>query len=82
MVDGLGRDHSTVTSTRRIGLARALSKLGYCSRSQAFTLIRAGRVRVNNAITRDPEGYIVVDMRRIFREELGEWVNPESFVAL
>jgi len=35
-----------------------------------------------HAITRDPEGYIVVDMRKIYREELGEWVNPESFVAL
>jgi len=35
-----------------------------------------------HAITRDAEGYIVVDMRRIFREELGEWVNSESFVAL
>lgn len=41
--------------TRRIGLARALSKLGYCSRSQAAKLIRAGRVRLNGAIRRDPE---------------------------
>ena len=41
--------------TRRIGLARALTKLGYCSRSQAAKLIRAGRVRLNGAIRRDPE---------------------------
>ncbi|HEY3973451.1 MAG TPA: pseudouridine synthase [Candidatus Sulfotelmatobacter sp.] len=39
---------------RRIGLARALSKLGYCSRSQAAQLIRAGRVRVNELARRDP----------------------------
>jgi 23S rRNA pseudouridine2605 synthase len=40
---------------RRVGLARALSKLGYCSRSQGVELIRAGRVRLNGAIRRDPE---------------------------
>lgn len=40
---------------RRVGLARALSKLGYCSRSAAFHLIRAGRVRLNRAIRNDPE---------------------------
>lgn len=39
----------------RIGLARALSKLGYCSRSQASALIRAGRVSLNSKIRRDPE---------------------------
>ena len=40
---------------RRIGLARALSKLGYCSRQQASVLIRAGRVRMNGNVRRDPE---------------------------
>jgi 23S rRNA pseudouridine2605 synthase len=39
----------------RVGLARALSKLGYCSRSAAFRLVRAGRVSVNGSIQRDPE---------------------------
>lgn len=47
---------------RRIGLARALSKLGYCSRSQATVLIRAGRVSLNRKITRNPEQ--PVDMAR------------------
>lgn len=42
-------------STRKVGLARALSKLGYCSRSQAAELIRAGRVRLNGTVRRDPE---------------------------
>lgn len=37
------------------GLARAMSKLGYCSRSRAAELIRAGKVRVNGALRRDPE---------------------------
>ena len=40
---------------KKVGLARALSKLGYCSRSQAAELIRAGRVKLNDAVRRDPE---------------------------
>ena len=42
-------------ASRRVGLARALSKLGYCSRSQACFLIRAGRVSLNGSIRRNPE---------------------------
>ncbi len=38
-----------------MGLARALSKLGYCSRSRATELIRAGRVTLSGKIRRDPE---------------------------
>jgi len=40
---------------RQIGLARALSKLGYCSRSRAAELICGGRVSLNGRIRRDPE---------------------------
>jgi 23S rRNA pseudouridine2605 synthase len=43
------------TASRQIGLARALSKLGYCSRSRAAELIRTGRVSLNGKIRRDPE---------------------------
>ena len=39
----------------RHGLARVLSKLGVCSRTQAQALIRAGRVRVDGRIVLDPE---------------------------
>lgn len=39
----------------RTGLARALSKLGYCSRSRAWALIESGQVRVNGRVCRDPE---------------------------
>ncbi|HYL15379.1 MAG TPA: pseudouridine synthase [Terriglobales bacterium] len=41
--------------SRKLGLARALSKLGYCSRSRAAELIRAGRVTLNGSLRRDPE---------------------------
>ena len=41
--------------SRKIGLARALSKMGYCSRSQAVGLIRAGRVTLNGGVRHDPE---------------------------
>jgi 23S rRNA pseudouridine2605 synthase len=36
-----------------VSLARALSKLGVCSRAQGERLVDAGRVRVNGAIVRD-----------------------------
>ena len=44
-----------ISELRRVGLARALSKLGYCSRSHASELIRAGHVRLNGATVRNPE---------------------------
>lgn len=43
------------TNQRRTGLARVLSKLGCCSRTQGASLVRAGRVTVNGAVHRDPE---------------------------
>ena len=59
-----------------MGLARALSKLGYCSRSQAAELIRAGHVRLNSKVRRDPEtpvdaqtDVIEVDEKRIQLEQ-------------
>ena len=53
------------TGTRTIGLARALSKLGYCSRSQAARLIAAGQVRVNGRIVRDREAPIELNSSSI-----------------
>jgi 23S rRNA pseudouridine2605 synthase len=50
---------------RRIGLARAISKLGYCSRSQAAELIRAGRVGLNGRTKRDPETPVRIETDRI-----------------
>ncbi|HWY27007.1 MAG TPA: pseudouridine synthase [Candidatus Angelobacter sp.] len=54
---------------RRVGLARALSKLGYCSRSQASNLIRAGRVRLNGVTQSDPEAPVRVGSDRLDVDE-------------
>jgi 23S rRNA pseudouridine2605 synthase len=52
-------------NSRRIGLARTLSKQGYCSRAEAFRLIRAGRVGLNGRICRDPEAPVRAEGDRI-----------------
>lgn len=69
------RNVATPQSSRQVGLARALSKLGYCSRSKAFELIRAGRVQINGAVRRNSEApvnlgkdHIQVDGKRIEAE--------------
>jgi 23S rRNA pseudouridine2605 synthase len=46
----------------KVSLARALSKLGYCSRAQARGVVEAGRVAVGGTVRRDPEWR--VDPRR------------------
>ena len=50
---------------RTVGLARALSKLGYCSRSQAQQLIGSGQVRVNGAVKPNPEAPVFLGRDRI-----------------
>jgi 23S rRNA pseudouridine2605 synthase len=53
----------------KTGLARALSKLGYCSRSQAVQFIRAGRVRLNGNLRRDPETPVRLERDRILVDD-------------
>jgi 23S rRNA pseudouridine2605 synthase len=66
--------------SRRIGLARALSKLGYCSRSQASQLIRAGRVTLNGAARRDPETPVRIERDRIAVD--GREIKPAANIYL
>ena len=47
------------------GLARVLSKLGFCSRSTAAALARAGRVKVDGVIRRDPEFPVSPDRQTV-----------------
>lgn len=45
----------------RTGLARALSKMGYCSRKQGVLLIQTGKVTLNGRLIRDPEKPVDTD---------------------
>ena len=65
---------------RRIGLARALSKLGYCSRTQAAELIRNGRVTLNGTVRRDPESPVRLSADRI--QVQGEMIATAAKIYL
>lgn len=67
-------------ASRKIGLARALSKLGYCSRSQAAALIRAGSVRLNGVARRDPEAPVRLERDQIAVD--GQAVKPSQKIYL
>ena len=67
-------------SRARISLARALSKLGYTSRSQARPLITAGRVSVNGRTVTDPEARIDIERDRIAVD--GQAVEAASYVYI
>jgi len=60
------------------GLARVLSKQGFCSRARACELIRAGRVRVNGKIIRDAEH--AVDLKKAIIEVDGEPIAGQQKV--
>jgi 23S rRNA pseudouridine2605 synthase len=53
-----------------------LSKLGFCSRSQAWNLIKAGQVRLNGNVQHDAEK--PVDMRRDRIEVDGQSIRPTA----
>lgn len=67
-----------------------MSKMGFCSRSEAFELIRAGRVRLKGALTKNPEApvrlgkdRIEVDGVEVVRAEKVYWMmnKPRSVVT-
>lgn len=53
------------TQPPRHGLARVLSKLGVCSRSEAEQWIRSGRVRVDGQVVRDPYRPTLIDRHEL-----------------
>jgi 23S rRNA pseudouridine2605 synthase len=71
-----------VKTQKRIGLARALSKLGYCSRSQASLLIREGRVTLNGRMARDPEGPVRLPHDRIEVDGLPVHKAPAIYLVM
>jgi len=54
-----------LSKSRQVGLARGLSKLGYCSRSDAFDLIRAGQVQLNGRVIRNPQSPVRLEQDHI-----------------
>ena len=48
-----------------VGLARALSKLGFCSRTRAKALVLEGRVRVNGTLCHEPGAPVDLERDRI-----------------
>lgn len=50
---------------RKVGLARAISKLGYCSRSRAAELILGGHVRVNGVVRKNAETPVHIGRDRV-----------------
>ena len=67
---------------RNIGLARVLSKLGYCSRSQAFALIRAGRVALNGEVQRNPERPVALSLDRIQVDGVAIRAQQKAYLML
>jgi len=69
-------------ASRKVGLARALSKLGYCSRSQAFKLIRSGQVRLNGRLRSDPKTPVFLERDRIEVDHRALDGQPKIYLML
>ncbi|MEW6517661.1 MAG: pseudouridine synthase [candidate division FCPU426 bacterium] len=65
----------------RTPLCRALSKLGFCSRAQAETLIRSRGVRVNGCVQIDPLAWVDLKTDRFEAKTRGAWQRLESAPA-
>jgi 23S rRNA pseudouridine2605 synthase len=75
-------DEISAIAGRKIGLARALSKLGFCSRSKAGELIRAGRVSLNGVPRRNPETPAHIGWDRIEVDGRAIEVAAKVYLAL
>lgn len=64
------------------GLARALSKLGVCSRTQAAALIVAGRVSVNGRVQIDPEYPTDWQHDRLAVDDRVVSAGPRMYIAM
>ncbi|MBN1875173.1 MAG: rRNA pseudouridine synthase [Anaerolineae bacterium] len=63
-------------------MARALSKRGYCSRSESEKLVRAGRVSVNDEIQRDPSWRVDPKHDRIHVNGTPVKAEPKIYLML
>ncbi len=67
---------------RGVSLARALSKLGVASRTQAAALIEAGRVAVNGRISRNPDQRLDMHRDTITLDGQPLSTQPRRYLAL
>ncbi len=67
---------------RRHGVARALSKLGVCSRSKAEAAVRAGRVAVDGRPVRDPEHPVETERQTISLDGVAVAAVQRVYLAL
>ncbi len=71
-----------VVSRGAVSLARALSKYGVTSRSQAREWIEAGRVSVNGRVVRDPDRRVDLDVVRLSVDGGPVATGPRVYLAL
>ena len=69
-------------NNERSGVARALSKMGYCSRSQAAALVLAGRVTLNGRLVRDPETPVRTEQDHIRVDGSGVEARPKTYLVM
>lgn len=67
---------------RRIGLARVMSKRGWCSRSNAERMIREGRVSVRGVVVRDPGSPTLESELTILLDGLKQDAPPRRYLML
>jgi 23S rRNA pseudouridine2605 synthase len=65
-----------------VQLHRALSKLGWASRTQAWEWIRAGEIQVDGRETTDPLTWVDLDRQRITRKGAASFSPPPLTIAL
>lgn len=66
----------------RHGLARVLSKLGICSRSQAEQWVRDGRVSLDGRVIRDPEYPVQADRQKVAVDGKPVQVADKVYIAI
>ena len=66
----------------RTGLARAMSKLGFCSRSRATELIRMGKVSVNHVVRKNPEFPVILGQDIIIMDDVSINQAKQVYVML
>ncbi|SIQ51898.1 pseudouridine synthase [Solilutibacter tolerans] len=69
-------------TSRRIGLARVISKRGWCSRSAAEKMIREGRVAVRGRIILDPETPTLESETQIRLDDLSPQAPRRRYLML